>query len=78
MFSIDLKDLDSIYRDKESNPLVIQSACHACGVPVSVQIYKTSGGYGLNNGALYVTADGKLLVRCTSCTKANNGFTAEL
>lgn len=78
MLSIDLKKLNSIYRDNQSSPLVIQSTCHMCGLPVSVQIFKTSGGYGLNNGALYVTADGNLLVRCTSCTKANNGFIAEI
>jgi hypothetical protein len=69
---ISMDRLESICGDNHSNPFIIEGNCHACGVSIRVEIHKTSAGFGLNHGALYVTTDGKLLVRCLPCHKSMN------
>jgi hypothetical protein len=40
--------------------------CVDCGLPVQVEIHKTSGGYGLAGGVLY-DANGCLCAKCPDC-----------
>ena len=54
-------------QNNDPNRLNYQGQCHQCGSAVEIEITKTSGGFGLQGGALCETEPQKLFVLCLNC-----------
>ena len=63
--------VDSLNRmfEQNDNPnqFSYQDRCHQCGCVVKIKITKTSGGYGLQGGALCETDAQIFFVLCPNC-----------
>ncbi len=59
----------------EANPerstIVLKEKCSACGCEVLIDITPTSGGYGLQGGALFESSTDEYSAICAACCKAN-------
>jgi hypothetical protein len=51
----------------KAGPLIINTRCSQCGLQLEVEIYRTSEGFGMNQGVLYATRDGQLIAKCKKC-----------
>ena len=55
----------------EANPakstIVLKSKCSDCGCETIVNITSTSGGFGLQGGALFKCSSDGYLVKCPAC-----------
>jgi ribosomal protein S27E len=59
----------------EANPgnstIVLKGKCSDCDCETIVQITSTSGGYGLQGGALFRYSSDEYLVKCHDCYQVN-------
>jgi hypothetical protein len=59
----------------ESNPekstVILNGKCSDCGCDTLIEITPTSGGFGLNGGALFKHSPDDYLVKCHDCYKAD-------
>ena len=59
----------------ESNPekstIVLNGKCSDCGCDTLIEITPTSGGFGLQGGALFKHSPDDYLVKCHACYKAD-------
>ncbi len=70
-----LKKLDQLYENhNKTGPMILNSVCSKCGTSVCVEIHKTSGGYGINGGSIFLTND-RLSTKCIHCYKNEKSFT---
>jgi hypothetical protein len=65
---IGVESLDKMFaRNDAASHCTYEGKCYSCGCDVEVEITKTSGGYGLQGGALYEPNPQNLLVLCKDC-----------
>jgi hypothetical protein len=65
---ITLESLQRMHKHHNSEPhWIYKDKCTSCGSDVSVQIIKTSGGYGLQGGVLFENGPLNIIVSCTDC-----------
>ena len=55
----------------ERSTIVLKEKCSVCECEVKINITPTSGGYGLNGGALFESSTDEYSAICASCYKAN-------
>jgi ribosomal protein S27E len=59
----------------ESNPekstIVIKGKCSDCGCKTTIEITPSSGGFGLQGGALFKCSSDGYLVKCPDCYHVN-------
>ena len=59
----------------EANPgkstIVLNSTCSDCGYDVIIHITSTSGGFGLQGGALFEQPPDGYFAMCSNCYKVN-------
>jgi hypothetical protein len=53
----------------ERSTIVLKEKCSACGGEVLIDITPTSGGYGLQGGALSKSSTDKYSAKCAACYK---------
>ena len=62
----------------EANPgkstIVLKGKCSDCGCETIVEITSTSGGYGLQGGALFKCSSDEYLVKCHNCYQVTNAL----
>jgi hypothetical protein len=55
----------------ESNPekstIVINGKCSDCGCETTIEITPTSGGFGLQGGALFKCSSDEFFMKCSDC-----------
>lgn len=55
----------------DANPgkstIVLKEKCSRCGDDVSIEITPTSGGFGLQGGALFESSNDKFIAKCLNC-----------
>ena len=54
-------------KNKNTIPYYYRDQCHHCGCGIEVLITKTSGGYGLDGGAICYNNLQKIYGICTDC-----------
>jgi hypothetical protein len=64
-----LKKLFAANPDKSK--IVLNGKCLDCGCDVIIEITSTSGGYGLQGGALFKCSNDEYYARCPDCYKIN-------
>jgi len=55
----------------EKSTIVLNGKCSDCGCDTIIEITPTSGGFGLNGGALLKYSPDDYLVKCHGCYKAD-------
>ena len=55
----------------DKSTIVLEEKCSDCGTVTIIEITATSGGYGLQGGALFKTSTGIYIDKCHSCYKAS-------
>jgi hypothetical protein len=59
----------------ETNPekkmIVLKGKCSDCGCKTIIEITPTSGGFGLQSGALYKCSPDEYLIKCPACDQVN-------
>ena len=59
----------------EANPgkstIVLKDKCSDCGCETIIEITPTSGGFGLQGGALFECTPDEYLVKCPDCYQVN-------
>ena len=55
----------------EKSTIVIKGKCSDCGCEATIDITPTSGGFGLQGGALFKCSADGYLVKCPACYKVN-------
>jgi len=70
-----IKKLDQLYEKHYKSSF--NSVCCKCGKSVCLEIHKTSGGYGINGGSIFLTDD-RWFVECISCYNNEKSFTNKL
>jgi hypothetical protein len=59
----------------EANPgkstIALKSTCSDCGYDVIIHITSTSGGFGLQGGALFERSPNGYFAKCSDCYKIN-------
>ena len=67
--------IEILQRLFESNPegstIVLNGICSECGCETIIEITPTSGGFGLQGGALFKYSPDDYLVKCHDCYKAD-------
>ena len=57
----------------EANPdkttIAVNGKCSDCGKNVKINITSTSGGFGLQGGALFKCSSGGYYIKCSNCYK---------
>ena len=57
----------------EANPdktrIAVNGKCSDCGKNVKINITSTSGGFGLQGGALFKCSSGGYYIKCSDCYK---------
>jgi hypothetical protein len=65
-----LVSFDTLQRMHEGQntetPCMIKTVCSECQREAEIELYKTSGGFGLQRGVFY-EIDGKILAMCLDC-----------
>jgi hypothetical protein len=60
----------------EANPdkskIVLYGKCLECGCDLIIEITPTSGGYGLQGGALFKCSNDEYCAKCSDCYKINS------
>jgi hypothetical protein len=54
----------------EKSTIVLKDKCSDCGCETIIEITPTSGGFGLQGGALFKCSPDKYLAKCPKCIKA--------
>jgi hypothetical protein len=55
----------------ERSTIVLKEKCSDCGCEVLIDIIPTSGGYGLQGGALFERSTDEYCAKCAVCYKVN-------
>ncbi len=55
----------------ERSTIELKEKCSDCGCEVNIDITPSSGGYGLQGGALFECSTDDYCVKCAACFKAN-------
>jgi len=55
----------------EKSTIVLNGTCSDCGYDTIIEITPTSGGFGLNGGALFKYSLDDYLVKCHDCYQIN-------
>jgi hypothetical protein len=55
----------------ERSTIVLKEKCSVCGCEVLIDITPTSGGYGLQGGALFEGSADDYCAKCAACYKSN-------
>ena len=64
---VDLESLKKIFADNiPERPVLIQRTCRDCGCDVTIELHKTSGGFGLQGGVL-LEGDQQIVADCLGC-----------
>ena len=53
----------------ETSKIELKGKCSDCGENVKINITSTSGGFGLQGGALFKCSSGGYFVKCSDCYK---------
>jgi len=62
--------LRKIFEDKpEKSTIEVKDQCSDCGCEVMIDITPTSGGFGLQGGALFKCSPDTYLAKCPDCCK---------
>lgn len=68
--------IDILRKLFEANPekstLVLKGDCSDCGCETTIEITPTSGGFGLNGGALIQYSSEHYLLKCHDCYHADS------
>jgi len=51
----------------EKSVILLKNKCSSCGREVTINIVPTSGGYGLQGGALFKHLSDRYSAKCTNC-----------
>lgn len=51
--------------------IVLKSTCSDCGYDIAIRITSTSGGFGLQGGALFECPPDGYLAKCSYCYQVN-------
>jgi hypothetical protein len=55
----------------EANPgisaIVLNDKCSDCGCETNIEVTQTSGGYGLQGGALFKVSNDEYIAQCPAC-----------
>ena len=54
----------------EKSTIVLKDKCSNCGRETIIEITPTSGGFGLQEGALFKCSPDKYIAKCPKCIKA--------
>jgi hypothetical protein len=65
-----LETLNLLFKDHEVGEKLKfrETPCFKCGRPVSIEVQKTSAGYGLLEGILYEPEGIRLVAQCSACS----------
>jgi len=55
----------------EKSTLKLKEKCSDCGCETTLEITKTSGGFGLQGGVLFKSSIDKYIVKCPACIERN-------
>ncbi len=55
----------------ERSTIELKDKCSDCGCEVIIDITPSSGGYGLQGGALFECSTDEYCAKCAACYKAN-------
>jgi hypothetical protein len=67
-----IETLKKIYEaNTEKSTIVLNGKCSDCGCETIIEITPTSGGFGLQGGALFKCSPDDYLVKCPDCYKVN-------
>ena len=67
-----LRKMFAVNPDKST--IVLMDKCSDCGCETIIEITPTSGGFGLQGGALFEFPPDKYFMKCPVCFKANPGI----
>ncbi len=56
----------------EKSTIVLKDKCLDCGCETIIEITPTSGGFGLQGGALFKCSPDEYLVKCPACYEKNS------
>ena len=56
----------------EKSTIILNDKCSVCGCDVIIEITPTSGGFGLQGGALFKCSVDRYLVKCPDCCQGKN------
>jgi len=69
---MDIETLKKIFKDNpEKSTITFKGKCSICGVEVIIEVIPSSGGFGLQGGALFQNAPNVYFAKCPNCYKAN-------
>jgi hypothetical protein len=60
-----LRKMFEDYPDKST--IVLKEKCSNCGCDTTIEITPTSGGFGLQGGALFKSSNNKYTAKCATC-----------
>jgi hypothetical protein len=64
--------LKNMFKTKpEKSTIVIKGKCSDCGSETTIEITPTSGGFGLQGGALFKCSSDGFFMKCSDCYKDN-------
>jgi hypothetical protein len=55
----------------EKSTIVLKDKCSDCGCKTIIEITTTSGGFGLQGGALHKCSPDEYLMKCSTCDQVN-------
>jgi hypothetical protein len=55
----------------EKSTIVLDGECSDCGCELIIEIKPTSGGFGLQGGALFKYSSDDVIMKCQDCYKVN-------
>ncbi len=69
---MDIETLKKIFKDNPEKPTItFKGKCSVCGVEVVIEVIPSSGGFGLQGGALFEYTPDVYFATCPNCYKTN-------
>jgi len=69
---MDIETLKKIFKDNpEKSTITFKGKCSVCGVEVAIEAIPSSGGFGLQGGALFEYTPDVYFAKCPNCYKTN-------
>jgi hypothetical protein len=69
---MDIEILKKMFKDNPGKAtLTFKGKCSVCGIEVLIEVIPTSGGFGLQGGALFQYAPNVYIAKCSNCYKTN-------
>ena len=63
-----LNGLKKLFKDNpEKSTIVLKEKCSDCGTETTIEITRTSVGFGLMGGALFKSINDKFIAKCLAC-----------